>query len=198
TFFTPQQVSTTSASQVVNVYDLGTDSLTVSNATVTGDFAIQNGCAAVAPSGGSCTIKVTFTPTATGTRNGTLTISDSSPGSPHTVALSGEGAVPSAMISPSVLTFPAQPVGTTSAARTVTITSTGLIALEITRVQTSGPFSETNDCGPSLNDGNTCTISATFSPTSPNNATGTLQITDNAADSPQTIALSGTGGGAAL
>src|SRR5207249_11883054 len=90
TFFTPQQVSTTSASQVVNVYDLGTDSLTVSNATVTGDFAIQNGCAAVAPSGGSCTIKVTFTPTATGTCIGTLTLSDSSPGSAHTVRVTGE------------------------------------------------------------------------------------------------------------
>ena len=46
--------------------------------------------------------------------------------------------------------------------------------------------------------GNSCTVSITFSPTSENDATGTLQIIDNASDSPQTIALSGTGGGATL
>jgi len=195
TFFTPQQVNTTSASQTVNVYDLGTDPLTVSSATVTGDFAIQSGCGSVAPSGGTCAIQVTFTPTATGTRNGTLTIDDSSPGSPHTVALSGEAAVPSATLSPSVLTFPPQPLGTTSAPQIVTITSTGAIGLVISRIQTSGPFAETNNCGASIN---SCTVSVTFSPTSENSATGTLEIIDNTPDSPHTIALSGTGGSATL
>jgi hypothetical protein len=198
TFFTPQQVNTTSTAQAVTVYDLGTSPLTVSNVTTTGDFAIQNGCGSVAASGGSCAIQVTFTPTAAGVRNGTLSIADSSPGSPRTVTLSGGGAVPSATLSPSALTFPAQPVGTTSAPQTVTITGTGVIALEISRIQTSGPFAETNTCGPSLTQGNSCSVSVTFSPTSANNSTGTLQISDNASDSPQTIALSGTGGGATL
>ncbi len=195
TFFTPQQVNTTSASQTVNVYDLGTDPLTISSATVTGDFAIQSACGSLAPSGGTCTIQVTFTPTAAGTRNGTLTIGDSSPGSPHTVALSGEAAVPSATLSPSALTFPAQAVGTTSTPQIVTITSTGGIALQISRIQTSGPFAETNNCGASIN---SCTVSVTFSPTAESSATGTLEIIDNTADSPHTIALSGTGGSASL
>ncbi len=43
---------------------------------------------------GNCAINVTFMPTATGTRTGTLTITDSASGSPHTIALSGTGAGP--------------------------------------------------------------------------------------------------------
>jgi hypothetical protein len=38
-----------------------------------------------------CQITVTFTPTATGNRTGTITIADSSSGSPQTVTLSGMG-----------------------------------------------------------------------------------------------------------
>jgi Beta-propeller repeat len=81
---------TSAEAQAVTIYDLGTDPLTVSKAAAGGDFAIQsNNCATVSASGGSCSIAVTFKPTAAGTRNGTLTITDSSAGSPHTVVLTG-------------------------------------------------------------------------------------------------------------
>jgi hypothetical protein len=43
--------------------------------------------------GADCTISVTFTPVAAGTRTGTLSISDSATGSPRTSALSGTGLV---------------------------------------------------------------------------------------------------------
>ena len=195
TFTTVQLVGGTSDAQVVNVYNYGTSPLTISTVTVSGDFAVQNGCASVGPSGASCAIQVTFTPTATGTRNGTVTITDGSPGSPHTIALTGTGGAAVAVVSPSSLSFGTQAVGTSSESQTVTVSNSGAIPLTISRVQISGPFSETNTCSaPIFSGGAQCTISVTFSPTDQTAATGALQITDNASDSPQTVALSGIGG----
>ena len=78
--FPAQEVGSASAPQPVTVVDLGSAALTVSNATASGDFSIQNNCGTVSPAGGTCAIQVTFTPTATGTRTGTLTITDIPPG----------------------------------------------------------------------------------------------------------------------
>ena len=67
-------------------------SLTISNITVTGDFAETSNCPGTLMPNANCYISVTFTPTAEGTRTGTLTITDNAPGSPQTVPLSGTGA----------------------------------------------------------------------------------------------------------
>jgi hypothetical protein len=56
-----------------------------------GDFTQTNTCGASVAVGASCTINVTFTPTAAGPRSGTLTINDNASGSPQTVALAGAG-----------------------------------------------------------------------------------------------------------
>jgi hypothetical protein len=192
--FPPQQVGTAGATQTVTIIDMGSDALTVSNATVTGDFSIQNGCTSVAAAGGTCAIQVNFTPTMLGTRTGTLTITDSSAGSPRTVELTGQGAQASATLSPASLSFPDQQPGTTSSAQTVILSNSGALALQISSVQVTGPFGETNNCGSSVNATNgSCTISVTFSPTTAGAATGTLTITDGAPGSPQTVSLTGTG-----
>jgi hypothetical protein len=196
--FPPQQVGSSSAAEPVTVIDLGSASLTVSNATASGDFSIQNNCSTVSPAGGTCTIQVTFTPTATGTRTGTLTITDSSAGSPRSVELTGQGAVKTATVAPSNLTFASQLVGATSSTQTITVTNPGPLGLQISRVQASGDFSETNNCGTSLGWGASCTVNVTFTPTAAGSRTGTLTITDDAPDSPQNVALSGTGGNPSL
>jgi hypothetical protein len=197
--FPPQQVGTVSAAQTVTIIDMGSAALTVSNATVTGDFSIQNGCTSVAAAGGTCAIQVTFTPTMLGTRPGTLTITDSSAGSPRTVQLTGEGAQASAALSPANLSFPDQQPSSTSSAQTVTLSNSGALALQISSVQVSGPFGETNNCGATLTATNgSCTISVTFTPTATGTATGTLTITDSAPNSPQTVPLTGTGGTASI
>jgi hypothetical protein len=196
--FPPQQVGSSSAAEPVTVIDLGSASLTVSNATASGDFSIQNNCSMVSPAGGRCTIQVTFTPTATGTRTGTLTITDSSAGSPRSVELTGQGAVKTAAVAPSNLTFASQLVGASSSTQTITVTNPGPLGLQISHVQASGDFSETNNCGPSLGPGASCTVDVTFTPTATGSRTGTLTITDDAPDSPQTVALSGSGGNPSL
>jgi hypothetical protein len=195
--FGPQQLSTPSSPEAVTIFDMGSSPLTVSNATVTGDFAIQNNCTTVSPAGGTCTIAVTFTPAAVGTRSGTLTITDSSAGSPRSVQLTGTGATPTLTAAPTTLAFATQPVSSTSAAQTVTLTNTGVLPVQIGNIGVSGDFAETNDCGGTLSSG-TCQVNVTFTPTANGNRTGTLIIVDNAPDSPQAVALSGTGGNPTL
>jgi hypothetical protein len=192
--FPPEAVGIASAPLSITVFDMGSANLTVSNATVTGDFSIQNGCTNVAAAGGNCAMQVTFTPTILGTRTGTLTITDSSEGSPRTVQLTGQGAQASATPSPTSLSFTDQQPGTTSSAQTVTLNNSGAIALQVSSVRVSGPFAETNNCGSSVPANQACTLGLTFSPTTAGAATGTLTITDSAPGSPQTGSLTGTGG----
>ncbi|MGH9359853.1 MAG: hypothetical protein ACRD1O_11870 [Terriglobia bacterium] len=57
----------------------------------------------------------------------------------------------------------------------------------------SAGFAVTNACTNRVQPGAGCNVSVTFNPTTVGTATGTLTITDNAASSPQTISLTGTG-----
>jgi hypothetical protein len=191
-FVAPQLVGTTSAPQPLTIYDLGTDVLMVSSVTVSGDFAVEsNNCGTVPASGGSCTIQVTFTPTMTGTRNGTLTITGSPAGSLQSVVLTGAGGSSTLNTSPTSLSFPNQSVGTTSSPQQITVGNTGIAVVQIGRVQTSGDFAESNNCGTTLSPGASCTINVTFTPTTAGTRTGSVVITDDAAGSPQAIALTG-------
>ena len=89
--FGSQTMGTGSTAQAVTIMDTGGAALAFSNIAIQGDFAQTNTCGTGLSPKASCAISVTFTPTAGGTRNGTLTITDNAPGSPHTVALSGTG-----------------------------------------------------------------------------------------------------------
>jgi hypothetical protein len=89
--FGAELVSATSAAQQVTLTNRGGSALTISNVATSGDFAQMNACAMTVGVGSSCTFSITFTPTQGGSRTGTLTVSDSAPGNPHTVALSGTG-----------------------------------------------------------------------------------------------------------
>jgi hypothetical protein len=88
--FTAQQLNTTSVARSFDISNNGNASLTISGIAASGDFSQTNNCATLNP-GASCTVNVKFTPTATGTRSGSVTITDTAPGSPHSVSLSGTG-----------------------------------------------------------------------------------------------------------
>lgn len=72
--FGNQNYQTTSAAQAVSLTWNGRSTLAPTIA-VTGDFGETDNCGGSVPAGGSCTINVTFTPTSSGTRNGSLTVS---------------------------------------------------------------------------------------------------------------------------
>lgn len=89
--FDGQLVNSTSSAQIVPLINSGTTTLNITSIAVTGDFAQTNPCGSSVLVGKSCGIAVTFTPTAVGTRTGTLTVTDNAPSSPQTVNLVGTG-----------------------------------------------------------------------------------------------------------
>ncbi|HEY3973038.1 MAG TPA: choice-of-anchor D domain-containing protein [Candidatus Sulfotelmatobacter sp.] len=195
--FGSQAVDTTSAAKSVTIKNTATGDVVLdfTNFAVNPPFAISaNNCGATLGSGGkSCKVSITFTPTALGAVNGAFSVSDNAPGSPQTVPLSGTGIVQTTL-TPSSLTFAKQKVGTTSAAKNVTLKNNLPTTLTGISYSAAAPFAvSTSTCGTTLATKASCTISVTFSPTTTGIATGTLSVNDSADNSPQTVSLTGTG-----
>jgi VCBS repeat-containing protein len=89
--FATQNTGSTSAAKNLTLKNTGTGTVSISSIAVTGVFFQSNGCGTSLAPGASCTISVTFTPVADGVTTGTLTVSDTTTTSPHTVSLSGTG-----------------------------------------------------------------------------------------------------------
>jgi len=89
--FGNQTVGTTSSPQAVTLTNSQSVSLSITSITTSGDYAQTNNCGTSLAANSSCTINVTFTPTTSGTRTGTLTVNDNGPGNPHTASLTGTG-----------------------------------------------------------------------------------------------------------
>jgi Putative Ig domain/Protein of unknown function (DUF1565) len=92
--FPSQQIGTISTSHSVAFTNSGQTTLTFNgNFLISGDF-VFGGTGTCGPSlaaGASCLITVKFTPTALGTRTGTVTLNDNAPDSPQTILLTGTG-----------------------------------------------------------------------------------------------------------
>jgi hypothetical protein len=97
-----------------------------------------------------------------------------------------------AVLSATKLTFPKTLIGQT-ASLPLTLTNTGNATLNISNVAITGDFTQSNTCVPQVLAGNNCTITVGFTPTAKNSRTGILQLTDNAANNPQRVTLTGTG-----
>jgi subtilase family serine protease len=193
-------VGLTSAVKKVTLTNVGTTALTISSIAVTGAEAADfpetaTTCGSSLAAAASCTVSLTFKPSTTGARSATLKVTDNASGSPQQVPLSGTGTT--AELTPTSLSFGSVKVGTTSAAKTVTLKNVGTTAITITSIAITGTeagdFGETQTCGSSLAASASCTISVTFKPTTTGTRSATLKVTDNAAGSPQTVSLSGTG-----
>jgi hypothetical protein len=101
---------------------------------------------------------------------------------------------PTVTPSPLSLSFSPQLVGTTSASKTVTFKNTSAASVSIHGITATGDYAVTpNTCGTTLASGASCTVTVTFTPVVGGVITGSLAISDSAPDSPQTVALSGTG-----
>lgn len=191
------------ASQPEAVYYFNQSDATVNLTSVVltgGDFSMTNGCVTSVSALSSCNIKVTFKPTATGLRTGTIVITDSAPGSPRTINLSGTGvsaSAPQVTVTPTSLTFASQSVGTTSAAQNINLTNSGEADLTVTGITITGAntadYAQTNNCPGTLTASFSCTIAVTFKPLATGTRTASVSIADNAAGSPQTVTLTGTG-----
>jgi hypothetical protein len=185
-------VGSISSPQVVTVTNTGNSAMIVSGVTASTQFAATTNCSTVPPSG-TCSISVSFAPTAAGAQSGNLTINDNAQGNPHSVAVSGTGIAGVASISPSSLTFAAATVGTTSTPQTITVSNTGNGPLTFSGVQSTGDFAIVNNNCNSVAASATCTLQVTFTATASGTRTGTVTFTDSAANSPQFVNLTGSG-----
>lgn len=213
--FGDQLVGTPSSGSAIYFTNNGNEPVVVQSITAAGDFAVtSNSCGAmpiqILPQQ-YCYVNVTFTPTATSTRTGSLTLVDDDPASPYILPLTGTGLPSSQVLEffPSTnINFPDQPVGNASGSQLLTTFNLGTAPVTIDRVLVSGPFQISyNNCpetvlNGSLYDGaynpsspsySYCTLYITFTPTAIGTQTGAVTIYDSSPGSPHVINLSGNG-----
>ncbi|MGH9077516.1 MAG: choice-of-anchor D domain-containing protein, partial [Acidimicrobiales bacterium] len=205
--FGPEPVGSATAAKTLTLTDVSGAPLDVGTLGITGtnaaDFALVNDtCSAKTVAvGATCTVGVTFTPTTAGAATAMVSIVDSAAGSPQTVALSGAAtattATTIASVSPSSLAFGPEPVGSTTAAKTLALTDVSGAPLDVGTLGITGTnaaeFALVDDTcsAKTVALGATCTVAVTFTPTTAGAATAMVSIVDSAAGSPQTVALNG-------
>ncbi len=210
--FPSTAVGSTAATQTVTIAASLKSGYAISALSVatSGDFARAGGtCGTAVTVGTTCTVIVSFTPTAAGARSGTLSLTHATTLTPITIALSGTGSgtatpAPVASITPASLTLASTAIGATSAAQNVTVSNTGTAALALSAITSSNTADfiiagGTCAAGGSVAAGASCTVSVAFKPAAGTAGarSGTLSITHDAAGSPGSVSLSGTATAAA-
>lgn len=197
--FSNQTVGTTSGVQ--NLTLTNTDEanvLAITSILASGDFTETNSCGSSVAAGGSCTISVKFAPTAAGTIEGSVSISDNAPFSPQVVGLMGTG-IAQETVSPASVNFGTVTLGQTSAAKTVKLTNHTGSAIAISSIAASGDYAATpaatGGCGATLAAHASCSENVVFTPTQVGTISGSLIFSD--AGEQQYVALTGTGAGIA-
>lgn len=111
----------------------------------------------------------------------------------------GTGTSPGTAFSPTSLSFGTVTVAVASSPQTVVLTNNGNAVLNISGITiagtNSGDFSRTTTCGATLAIAATCNIVVTFTPVANGHRNATVSVADDAAGSPQVVALDGTGTG---
>ncbi len=194
--FPNQSFGTSSSPLTVELDDTGSLALHPTSIAVTGDFSESDNCAGRSVgAGSSCTIQVTFTPSATGARTGLMTIYANVYGGQITVDLNGTGTPAGAVsLQPGTLDFGQVQVNTASATQTISVSNSTGSAIPIVSVTVTPPFSipsNLNTCGTTSLAPTSCTIAVEFTPSAPGPVSGTLTLNDGAGT--QTAILSGTG-----
>jgi hypothetical protein len=190
--FAATTVNQTATAQTISVANMGGVSTALSLPVITGDFAVSaNTCGSSLAATTQCAISVAFTPTAPGTRNGTLSLTDSA--GTQVATLTGVGNAPATdTLAPLSLSFAQTVVAAKSSPLQVTLTNSGDVALTlINAVSTSAEFAVTNGCGASLAGHTSCAVSVVFTPSTVGARTGTLSVSDQFQT--QTISLAGVG-----
>ena len=152
------EVGTSSATRELTVTNIGSAPMLISGVVVGGDFSQTNTCGKTISVGSNCVINVTFAPTASGRRSGSITLNDNLKSSPQAIALIGLGVAPAISLSPATVTFSGQSIGTTSTAQMVTLTNTGYLPLMVSNITVDGDFAQTNNCGTGVAAGFGCAI----------------------------------------
>ncbi len=193
--FGQQRVGTTSTAQTFRVTNSTGTSLTLSTITTTPGFAVSSNCnGRVLPALAFCEFTATFTPTSAGATTGTISVASNASGAPHIIALTGTGVEPTLNLSRTSYDFGKLPVGSTSSGQPVTITNPGNLPVSVGVISATQDFAVTSTCnGATINPAESCTFTASFTPTATGARAGTLTIPSNAVGAPHMVSLTGAG-----
>ena len=191
---------TTSAAQTITVTNTSASAVTLGTITASTDYAIVNNlCTSSLAAAAKCTFQITFSPTFIGAIGGTAAIPVNSPNidSPQVIYLNGTS-LANLTVAPASLTFAAQGVGTTSAAKAVKITNNSASTVTLNNVAVTGDFgiqASGTTCltGGTVLAGKTCTLEVLFSPTIAGAIAGAITVTNTSSPNPLIIDLGGTG-----
>ncbi|MEA2149830.1 MAG: hypothetical protein QOD69_1660 [Solirubrobacteraceae bacterium] len=192
----------TSAPQDATIRNDGAVPMTVSAVTVTGAAAadyqiVADDCvAAPLPANSSCTVGVSFAPSATGSRSAALSVASDAPGSPHAITLTGTGTQSVLAAGPSGVSYGSQFVGTTTAPRTIDLVNNGTAPLNVDTVALGGAQAGdytlgVNSCGAAVAPGSSCHVDVFFTPGAAGVRNATVSIASDGG--PATVSLSGLG-----
>ncbi len=171
--------------------------LALEQLTATGDFALDlSSCqrdGAPLAAGQSCSVTLTFTPTARGLRSGTFASTGTN--SPP-VPLTGFGTLGTLAVTPAALDFGPVPLGS---ARTLSLQLSnsgdaplGGLVPALTGADAAN-FSLRTTCPATLDPGSTCAVEITFTPALLGSRSATLQLASSDPAGPLPVALTGTG-----
>jgi hypothetical protein len=195
--FGKEPVGMTTKAKSVTLTNNGTATLNITSITISGDYAISaNTCGSTLAVGAKCKVSVTFTPTTTGTRTGTLSFNDNAPGSPQTVALTGIGT--SLALTPASWNFGSVTVGQTSSPETFTLanetgSTVSSIVVSLAGTNPTDYQITSNGCGSTLSGHSSCSITVVFKPKVTGALPAMLKVASNGVGNPQTSKLTGKG-----
>jgi streptogramin lyase len=160
------------------------------------DFTLASGstCTGAVTAGTFCTLNVTFSPLAPGTRNGTVEIVDGAGAVIATAPIYGVGGEPMAQVSTSTLQFGQIGFGATETLP-LTVTNAGQGTLQVVPSIDAPSYTITgNTCGAGVAAGKSCALEVAFSPSAIGTDNGTLTLQNNGPTTP-TVALDGIANG---
>jgi hypothetical protein len=204
--FGASEVAVPSVSQTFTLTNNGPGAMQVTQAVIQGanpsDFAITGStCDGVTLRFlESCTVTVTFVPTAPGVRQASLTVVSDAPGGSPSVALAGTGTSPPFTVAPNPVAFGSVGVGLSSTID-VTISNGGVGPHAVGALSLTGPnaseFQITGTtCSSPVPPGSSCTVTLAFNPSAAGSSTATLNGTFEGA--PFAVPITGTGAAGTL
>jgi hypothetical protein len=195
--FPAQTVAMASSTQTVTVQNTGGSPLTGLTISTTGtdaaSFAANSARGSTLAPGSSCAVSVVFTPTAAGSKQAGLLITDSASDSPQAVTLSGIGAIPAFTLSNQSISFGSISVGSV-AQQTLTLQNSGSVALATVAIavtgQNSTDFTVNSGCGAAVGVNATCSINISFKPTGNGDESAVITVSSTGT-APQSVSLTG-------
>jgi hypothetical protein len=174
----------------VSVTNTGTAALVISSVTSTNARFTVNPTNGTIQPGAKGTFRITFTPTLTGLQNGNIVFRHNAPTVRDTVTMSGTGTGFS--INRRSVAFGNLQVGGNSR-DSVIVTNAGATTLTISNVTSSNGRFAVSPASASIAAAGTAKFYVTFTPANATAQTGNVVFTHNAASTPDTVTVSGTG-----